>query len=525
MARHTGGQVHSYGVGSERRRMTQQRRSPVMAAALAAALAVTGCAIPHDAEAPAESPAGTPSAPTSARAGTAAAGSDSGIVRTGRRAAALPDYRVGSDALRRVPDAKRPYAASGIFPLQAPGRAHDDSGVVMFKRDGRLYNHPVLQAQHAFELVSSYRNGGGQAHLDLAVKHAERILSYGTRRRGALYFPYAFDFPLHGKTAETLRAPWYSAMAQGEALSLFVALYEITGGQRWRTRADEVFQSFLNPREAGSPWTVTVDDKGYLWFEEYPGEQPDRAYNGHNFALLGVYDYWHLTQDERVARVFRGGLQASRHYASTIRVPGGTSRYCLKHPEVHSSGYHATHIWQLYTLYRLTGSSDLARLADQLQADAPAAYSGGRGWLAAGTHTVVTRRTTGTARAVATTRLSAPENVTVGERKWVTGRPGVWLRIDSGSLRGRWVQELPGRSFVRGRRAVARLNAGSASVANRAGTRSPSSRPEPGSSRPARTPDTTWRPAARRPAARCACASRRVPVSPGASLLTAAPIC
>lgn len=144
-------------------------------------------------------------------------------------------------------------------------------------------------------------------------------------------------------------------------------------------------------------------------------------------------------------------MQASRHYASTVRVPGGTSRYCLKHPEVHSSGYHATHIWQLYTLYRLTGSSDLARLADQLQADAPAAYYGGRGWLAAGTHTVVTRRTTGTARAVTSTRLSAPENVTVGERKWVTGRPGVWLRIDSGSLRGRWVQELPGRSFVRGR--------------------------------------------------------------------------
>lgn len=362
---------------------------------------------------------------------------------------ALPAFRVGVDAPRRVPLANRPYAYVGRAALRNPGRPHDRSGIVMYSRGAKLHNHPVLQASHALTWIGSYRNSRDARYLTQSVRTAERMLSYSVRSRGALYLPYPFDFALHGKEQYTLKAPWYSAMAQGEALSMFVGLYEITGEKRWKDAADATFASFLLPKAPGVPWTVEVDDKGLLWFEEYVGTHTDRAYNGHNFALFGVYDYWWLTRDPRARQVFLGGLQATRVHAAGIRVPGRTSRYCLAH-DVFSSTYHDIHISQLYRLYELTGSTDLARLADAFQADAPGDYQAGDGHLVKGRHTVVTRGADGRVTSTVRTGPRSAENARIGQRTWMARRAGVWLRIDSGALKGRWVLERPGVAYVRG---------------------------------------------------------------------------
>lgn len=361
----------------------------------------------------------------------------------------LRAFRVGVDKPARVTVGRRPYAAAGVTALTSANRPHDAQGIVMYSRGGRLHNHPVVQASHILAWASSYRNGGGVAYRDQAVKHGERMLSYAVRSRGALYFPYRFDFDLHGRKDLTLKAPWYSAMAQGEALSAFVALYEMTRQPRWKAAADATFASFVQPKAAKLPWTVQVDSSGLLWFEEYAGAHTDRAFNGHNFALFGVYDYWWLTRDSRARQVFLGGLQATRVHFAGIRVPGRTSRYCLSH-DVHSESYHGIHISQLLTLYRLTGSRDLAQAADTLQADAPRDYLGGTGYLAGVRHTLVQRRADGRVASVRTVTLPRSQQVRIGRRSWVAGRPGVWLRIDSGPLQGSWVAELPRRSFVVG---------------------------------------------------------------------------
>lgn len=324
----------------------------------------------------------------------------------------------------------------------------------MFRKDGKLYNHPVVQASRALSLLSSYRNGGGESYLRLASKHADRLLSYSVRSRNARYYPYGFDFPLHGDVNDTLRAPWYSAMAQGQVLSVFVRLYEITGDRKWRTSADETFSSFLNPQDAVEPWTVYVDNKRLLWFEEYPAELPDRAMNGHNFALFGVYDYWALTGDLRASQVFRGGLEATRQHAKEIREPGSTSWYCLRR-DVQSSTYHGIHISQFYKLYTLTGQLDFARLGDVFQVDAPADYEAGVGYLASGPHIVVTRAEDGTATSTANVTTRRAERVKIDLRLWVKGSRGVWLRIDSGALTGKWVKEIPGVSYAIGVRDLA----------------------------------------------------------------------
>jgi len=44
-----------------------------------------------------------------------------------------------------------------------------------------------------------------------------------------------------------LRAPWYSGMAQGLAISLFSRLSVVTGEARWRQAATATFDSLLIP--------------------------------------------------------------------------------------------------------------------------------------------------------------------------------------------------------------------------------------------------------------------------------------
>ncbi|GAB94912.1 hypothetical protein BJY21_002076 [Kineosphaera limosa] len=362
----------------------------------------------------------------------------------------LPAFRTGSDTLRRVGPEQRPYARAGLAPL-TPDRPHDDAGVLVYERGGQTHDHPVLQARHIPMWTASYRNGGGREYLDKAIAHGERLLTTGEHTRSALYFPYHFDFALHGDDAHPMHAPWYSAMAQGQALSAFVALYETTGQPRWREAADETFASFLRPRAEGRPWTVDVDDKGLLWFEEYAGPNPDRAFNGHMFALFGVYDYWWLTGDPQARQVVLGGLEATRVRVRDIRVPGGTSRYCLTH-RVSDDNYHRVHIGQLFTLHTLTGSTDFARLGDAFIDDAPRDRQGGSGMIAAGRVEAVTVDEQGQPASTRIADVAAAQAVEFGARTLLPGRSGVWLRVDSGTLAGTWVREQPDHAWLQGAR-------------------------------------------------------------------------
>ena len=70
----------------------------------------------------------------------------------------------------------------------------------------------------------------------------------------------------------------------------------VTGDDAWRTAADRTFASFLVGRRTGGPWVSEKDADGHLWLEEYAAPTgkpaPDRTFNGHNFAISGLYEYY-----------------------------------------------------------------------------------------------------------------------------------------------------------------------------------------------------------------------------------------
>src|SRR5204863_5048712 len=181
----------------------------------------------------------------------------------------------------------------------------------------------------AFALMTSITVTGDARYLARASPHEDRLLLRAIDSIGAIYFPYPFYWS-RGPN-DVMKPPWYSGMAQGQALTVFVRLYELTHGAKYRNAAALTFNSFLNLKSATLPWVTLVDSNGYLWFDEYPKAIPDWTYNGFAFATYGVYEYYRLTQSPGALRLLRGAITTEISWLPRFRVPGWISYYCLTH--------------------------------------------------------------------------------------------------------------------------------------------------------------------------------------------------
>jgi hypothetical protein len=364
------------------------------------------------------------------------------------RAAVPFSFNATAYGIRALDPTTWPYYTTAVIPLVDTG-VHDAAGVRMVNIGGVIYNHPVAQAQYAIANLYSYLATSDVTYLTRAEAQAQRLVDTAVASRGALYFPYPFNFKRHGSSSDVMVAPWYSAMAQGQALTVFVRLYEVTGNEAWRTAADSAYASFLNPKAAGMPWTVFVDSAGYLWLEEYAKDPPDRTYNGQTFALYGLWDYHRLTANPDALQLLRGALTTVAHYFPSIRTTSWISKYCLTHGTL-SSTYHQTHLRQLLKLYTITGNVTFARNSDLLYVDYPYPLVSGTVRFAAGNHVGYRFNATGGVTATKSATLSKVSTAPFNGRQRIRNKSGSWLMITAGIWAGYWILEIPGRSYVPG---------------------------------------------------------------------------
>lgn len=353
------------------------------------------------------------------------------------------------------PDVQLPFPMPGPAP-RTDTDPHDSQGVRMYSSHGRLYDHPVAQAQYGLQNLATYQLTKDRSFLDRALAQAQRLVDTHVDSRGAWYFPYPFDFALHGNPDDVMRAPWYSGMAQGQALSLFTRLAQVTGDAQWTSAAASTFASFLNPPAAGAPWVVHRDAQGYLWLEEYPrgdGSTSDFTFNGHMFALFGLYDYARATGDERAVALFDGAATTVRHYGQAgIPNPGWISNYCLQH-KVTDPHYHWIVADELLQLHAETGDSLFARLADGFLDSYPVSDLKSTVRLAPGVHSAYRFDSAGHVTASRTLSLRAWSSAPADQRVRVKGR-GIYYRITAGALAGYEVPETYGTAYAQGAYAV-----------------------------------------------------------------------
>ncbi len=267
-----------------------------------------------------------------------------------------------------LPEDKLPYNWYYTYNLNDPILT-DTAGIVMFKYLDTNYYHPVVMAVYLLWILDSYLKTSNPAYLEKACHYADKFQELSYRERGSYYFPYDFDWELHVVGGDKLYAPWFSGMAQGQVLSGIVRLALYSGEEKYYRFADSIFTSFKNFEEDGDPWTVTLDDDGYYWIEEYPLPEPTHVLNGFIFGVYALYDYYQMTKSDESLKYLRASLTTLKHFVPFYRRPGMRSLYCLKHHHPASVKYHKIHIEQLNMIYKMTGDMFFKSMADSFYAD------------------------------------------------------------------------------------------------------------------------------------------------------------
>lgn len=171
---------------------------------------------------------------------------------------------------------------------------------------------------------------------------------------------YDFDLEFYGP-----RAPWISAMAQGEGISLLLRVFQLSKEEKYLQAA----------RLAFSPFQYTIKQKGIVdeikagavFFEEYVTEPASHVLNGHIFSLLGVYDYWRFFDNSDAAKLLRNGMATVRMFWPKWDC-GYWTRYDL-YPlkRLASPMYHRLHIRLMRGLAQISGDKTFLQVAERWQ--------------------------------------------------------------------------------------------------------------------------------------------------------------
>lgn len=223
---------------------------------------------------------------------------------------------------------------------------------------GRQYN-PIAVAQYGLAHYNAFRAGaeGSRAvclaQADWLVENLER----DARGRGVWLHRFDFEY------RTTLKAPWYSGLAQGQGLSLLARALQMTQEDRYARAMRAAFEALAAPvGDGGCLWT---DGGGSTWIEEYIVEPPTHILNGFIWALWGVRDYW-LATGERRARDLFSRCAATLAQELPLYDTGYWSLYersGTSLPMLASPFYHRLHIVQLRVLGDMTGEPEFERRA------------------------------------------------------------------------------------------------------------------------------------------------------------------
>lgn len=383
----------------------------------------------------------------------------------------LAGYRLVTD----LPEAMRPWrdrpvAWANVSPSSGPYRLNAQGEYLYYPDGGTVgYDHPVGQAQFGLGCITSYRTETDPARravfLERARAQAERLIAMHDEDRGAWWFPYGFDFAHAVHTGVDYTAPWYSGMAQGEVISLFVQLAgldEVCAEDRARymAAADGALAS-LQLVTAGDPWCANVDGAGYFWIQEYPGAvhgAGDYTYNGMIFAMFGLYDYWAATGSQQAADLYDACATTVAAHFPELRNQRWHSYYCGTH-RIPAPTYHQHHINLFTQLHWHTGSPDFAYYTERLVDDYPTPGVSGTVQFESGSHTLYRFDTAASGAWVSSKGDALLESKSVtftsdtqapaSMRRRIQGR-GIYYLISAGAYAGWWVGENWSKSYLLG---------------------------------------------------------------------------
>jgi heparosan-N-sulfate-glucuronate 5-epimerase len=173
----------------------------------------------------------------------------------------------------------------------------------------------------------------------------------GTAAPDGVRWPYVLAVPKYG-----LHAPWFSAMAQGQAASVFVRAFLASGDERWRNLALDAVGPLV---VGGESDLVAFLPEGPV-LQEVPGEPRAHVLNGWIYALWGLWDVHVGLNETNAGMRFRESADALAAILDRYDV-GWWTRYSL-YPhalaDLAKPFYHRLHVTQMEVMARLTGRKE-----------------------------------------------------------------------------------------------------------------------------------------------------------------------
>jgi hypothetical protein len=170
----------------------------------------------------------------------------------------------------------------------------------------------------------------------------------------ALWWPYRVSLRKYN-----IEPPAYSAMAQGQAASVFVRAYHASRDERHAEIAVAAVQPLL---DAGDSGLVSNTPAGPV-LEEIAGRPPSHILNGWVYALWGLRDVAVGLHHKPAQQLHDASLEALR-----LMIPeydtGWWTRYSLyphRLTDLAKPFYHRLHVDQMDVLHRLTGVEEFAQ--------------------------------------------------------------------------------------------------------------------------------------------------------------------
>ncbi|NXC04473.1 GLCE epimerase, partial [Orthonyx spaldingii] len=159
-----------------------------------------------------------------------------------------------------------------------------------------------------------------------------------------------------GEGFKSLDPGWYSAMAQGQAMSTLVRAYLLTKEPAFLGAALRATAPYKLPAEQRGVKAVFMDR--HDWYEEYPTSPSSFVLNGFMYSLIGLYDLKE-TAGEKLGKeaqlLYERGMESLKAMLPLFDTGSG-SVYDLRHftlgtaPNLARWDYHTTHINQLQLL-------------------------------------------------------------------------------------------------------------------------------------------------------------------------------
>ncbi|NWV55016.1 GLCE epimerase, partial [Daphoenositta chrysoptera] len=159
-----------------------------------------------------------------------------------------------------------------------------------------------------------------------------------------------------GEGFKSLDPGWYSAMAQGQAMSTLVRAYLLTKEPAFLGAALRATAPYKLPAEQRGVKAVFMNR--HDWYEEYPTSPSSFVLNGFMYSLIGLYDLKE-TAGEKLGKearlLYERGMESLKAMLPLYDTGSGTI-YDLRHfmlgtaPNLARWDYHTTHINQLQLL-------------------------------------------------------------------------------------------------------------------------------------------------------------------------------